>query len=374
MKKISSPIVFFSFYMALMLFQTSSGNMGTILALVTIAGTIVTAFFSKKVLINHFRLPIESALLLAFISIVGMTTLLRNMSVGDYIKLLAQILLCIIMHAMFVSSYQRHYIYWIFILSVTFYAICAIYSCIKMAGIRYVHSSIVILGTPIDPNFLGIPFVAGTVLLLNNVLNKKKTIISIFAYMVVVVAIVFTSSRSNLICWIISNGLLLVFYLSNNKVYRIQKLIYMILILVVAYLMFRYLSTSFSEQLERMTSFGDGSDNGRIELWERAIEAWENAPLFGHGIQGMYRIYGKATHNTYLQLLSETGIVGVLLMVGYLLNVLLKTFKSEKVYFCVMIGLMIQISFLDALDNRCVWVILSWFALLPKEKKLQNKN
>ena len=111
MKKISSPIVFFSFYMALMLFQTSSGNMGTILALVTIAGTIVTAFFSKKVLINHFRLPIESALLLAFISIVGMTTLLRNMSVGDYIKLLAQILLCIIMHAMFVSSYQRHDIY-----------------------------------------------------------------------------------------------------------------------------------------------------------------------------------------------------------------------------------------------------------------------
>ncbi len=68
------------------------------------------------------------------------------------------------------------------------------------------------------------------------------------------------------------------------------------------------------------------SDNGRFALWGAAIDNFLGAPVFGGGFYGFNvddsMLYGfgplaKQAHNTILQLLSATGIVGFLSYIYY---------------------------------------------------------
>ena len=112
----------------------------------------------------------------------------------------------------------------------------------------------------------------------------------------------------------------------------------------------------------------DNSDNGRLELWEKAWETWKSYPFFGVGLGGMYRLTDRATHNTYLELLSETGLVGLCIFGAFLIKLSKKIYSIEKKYLCMLICMLFQISFLDAFDNRCVWVILCWMVLISNIK------
>lgn len=49
---------------------------------------------------------------------------------------------------------------------------------------------------------------------------------------------------------------------------------------------------------------------GRFDLWRQAIDMWFDSPIFGNGMSAFYDRYHGAAHNTYLQVLAETGVVG----------------------------------------------------------------
>lgn len=99
---------------------------------------------------------------------------------------------------------------------------------------------------------------------------------------------------------------------------------------------------------ERVTSF-DGSGTGRSELWTVAGSMWQDHPLVGVGLEGFTaeavqyaRTLGPleysqfitekphVAHNTYLQLLAETGIVGLLLFLGVVLACLRAAWLAAK--------------------------------------------
>ncbi|MDO8583483.1 MAG: O-antigen ligase family protein, partial [bacterium] len=96
---------------------------------------------------------------------------------------------------------------------------------------------------------------------------------------------------------------------------------------------------------------GGGTESAHIRLyvWNGAINAWKNNPLFGTGVETFafayfkYKpagqnltsewnfLYNKA-HNEYLNYLATTGIFGLgtyLLMIGYFLFLSLKQFKAN---------------------------------------------
>jgi hypothetical protein len=70
-----------------------------------------------------------------------------------------------------------------------------------------------------------------------------------------------------------------------------------------------------------------------------------------------------ASHNTYFQLLSETGLIGLTCFAAILIRLLRKTYRYDRACFCMMLGLLVQIALLDALDNRCVWSELCWLVM-----------
>lgn len=81
--------------------------------------------------------------------------------------------------------------------------------------------------------------------------------------------------------------------------------------------------------------------SGRMKLWSRAINLFKEHPVFGIG-WGKFRLYLTDTynylnegqlsnvHNNYLQLLCETGIVGLILYTGPLFYMLYRTVKRIR--------------------------------------------
>jgi len=67
----------------------------------------------------------------------------------------------------------------------------------------------------------------------------------------------------------------------------------------------------------------------RVEFWRAAIHLWQKSPVFGNGLScyeaDLYSVSSffymtKYAHNHYLQLLSDLGILGLLLFLGILLS------------------------------------------------------
>lgn len=369
-ERIRAPIFCFAVFMSLMLFQTSYMKLGTITAFVSIALVFLTAFMGDIMRKQRFRVQTNSIILTVFLLLTFFVTFTYGALPSYFVRYTAQIILCIVL--MTLSSVNKREVIFlknVFIISSVIYAVLIIISCYRLGGERYTHDSIVLFNTELDPNFLGIPLVAASVLVLDNILNKRKRLLNLAFYAILAFAIVYTASRGNTLGLLLADGLVFLLYLSKSRVSLHVKIFSVLLILVAAIVAVKYFSVLFPEQWERMFSFGGDSDNGRFDLWHRAFNAWLSSPIFGKGLGAMAVTYGKATHNTYLQLLSETGFVGTLLFVSFIISLLKRTFRFDKVYFCLMLGCLFQIAFLDALDNRCLWVILCWMVILPKNRE-----
>lgn len=85
---------------------------------------------------------------------------------------------------------------------------------------------------------------------------------------------------------------------------------------------------------ELLSHFNNENTNGRLLLYTRAIELFQEVPWFGLGWGG-YRansgISGYEVHNIYLQLLCETGIIGTMVFVFFFVLLILKTIKCIEI-------------------------------------------
>ncbi|MEI7447711.1 MAG: O-antigen ligase family protein, partial [Burkholderiales bacterium] len=87
-----------------------------------------------------------------------------------------------------------------------------------------------------------------------------------------------------------------------------------------------------------MTESEDGqleeSAAGRVEVWEHARMLFLQSPVFGIGLNGfMTARAGETltdTHNYYLKVAAEQGVVGVALLFGLLISFLLSAWKLQR--------------------------------------------
>jgi len=143
-------------------------------------------------------------------------------------------------------------------------------------------------------------------------------------------------------------------------------------------------------------TFHKGWDTGRIGIWEEAVRLYKERPIFGQGLGGYerYNKLGNASiihaHNVYLELLSDTGIVGLLSFL-YLIGVfLIRSFhdiiklrsKNSKLILAGLVSSCVS-SFIGGLvaTNMIVgvafssmfWIIITLSSIYPKlseEKRL----
>ncbi|MDO8513868.1 MAG: O-antigen ligase family protein [bacterium] len=128
----------------------------------------------------------------------------------------------------------------------------------------------------------------------------------------------------------------------------------------------------------------DYSTNDRKSTYDLAIEAWKSKPLFGVGIgnfgpyaAGKATVYGtnQIVNNEPLEILAETGLVGMLVILSFLgfviywgLKAKVATDKNDKnnyylgALISALVGIIVQYQFFSTLYITYIWFLLGWIA------------
>jgi O-antigen ligase len=84
---------------------------------------------------------------------------------------------------------------------------------------------------------------------------------------------------------------------------------------------------TFSEEIET------GNISGRGDLWRAAVQIWLESPsnsIIGIGLGGFGMEVGMVAHNTYLSVLSETGLIGFIIYLLILISLVVVGFRSQR--------------------------------------------
>jgi O-antigen ligase len=119
-----------------------------------------------------------------------------------------------------------------------------------------------------------------------------------------------------------------------------------------------------------------GALAGRWSIWTASVHVWEHHPIAGVGVDShraavepaleqfkIYKTPEKEAHNTYISVLTETGLVGELLFLGVLFSVFARIRELsgwQRWYWSAQVGvLLIGAMSLSLEDSKSVWIFLS---------------
>jgi O-antigen ligase len=126
----------------------------------------------------------------------------------------------------------------------------------------------------------------------------------------------------------------------------------------------------------------DGSVNERKSTYNLALRAWKKSPIFGIGIGNFGEYTAKQSsiyspkqivNNETLEVLSETGLVGLLAILGFLVSYFMSIFKvgkglkedDYKRWYLVgmgaaVFGILVQYQFFSTLYIVPIWFVFGW--------------
>ena len=352
-----------------MLFQTNYYYLGTIVATV-LCGLIVFTYLleSRCIKVNN-----ENVIIFIYMLVLVGSTLFTTTMTSKLLQFIIYVILYILLSSLKLRDREARVLIDGFVLASVIYAIFIIYSRFTHPTV-YIHSNIILFGTELDPNYIGLPLIVAFSLLLYDFLNKKKSLIIVFTCFIIALAILLTSSRGNFVSLsvcIIGN---IIFFLKNQNITFFKKVLILIIFVLGLVLFYRFASNNYNLFLERMTTFSSEGDisNGRYELWTRAIQLWTEYPIFGNGFESLGRRMNLGVHNTYIQLFCDSGMIGFALFISFLFILIKKSFVHDTKLFIGLTGLVCHSFFLGAVASRCFWVVII-MARLVLNKSKNNK-
>jgi O-antigen ligase len=103
----------------------------------------------------------------------------------------------------------------------------------------------------------------------------------------------------------------------------------------------------------------------RGELAWKALSKFEKSPLLGSGLMNFANAEGFVTHNDYLHILADMGIIGLLLFVGILMVVSTLVYRGQNKIDWLVMGLrassasvMISLLFINAYNTTIFWMFM----------------
>jgi len=146
--------------------------------------------------------------------------------------------------------------------------------------------------------------------------------------------------------------MLVYYYFFAQKGNISKKIFYIFLVVFLLLGGFIILSRlGFTDSIiNKMLALQESNDisNGRTGLWEDTFNIFKNNVFFGSGISTVDYLLGNSSHNIYIQLLAELGIVFYPFIIFMFFYFFFKVFKQEKKNHSIynLISLFIQLLFL----------------------------
>jgi O-antigen ligase len=176
-------------------------------------------------------------------------------------------------------------------------------------------------GASNHPNGLG--YIALSYLILAR-LNRKKSIWTYANYVAIYIVLILSQSKTTwiaLVIWIVLEWII------KNVSIRRQLISRMLTTFVaVALLTMTYFLLFKQDFISSMINF-DMTITGRINVWKITWDIWLKNPIFGYGPnlwdpsfrQQFHYLWAGHAHNQVLQTLGESGLIGILGLLFYLL-------------------------------------------------------
>lgn len=218
---------------------------------------------------------------------------------------------------------------------------------------------VVLFGVEDDPNNLAAQLLIGIAISLFFLIYKIGRIwLSCIILIVNCVSLFQTASRGGFVSML---AIILCIIILNTKeekvINKITKIFFILSISIIIYFISKYFVAP--ESMERIFDFsGYSGGSSRNQIWGNILELIKNNFLLGAGWGAYYGYNGlyHATHNTYLSILSDGGIIGLLLFSS---SIVYSIYYSIKRKFLLSIIILISglapSFFIDAINKRFFW-------------------
>lgn len=225
--------------------------------------------------------------------------------------------------------------------------------------------------------------------LINKKNGPKK---SMFYIVVIVICSIFallTGSKKALILLVLGIIVLLLF----KKEYRnvlIKKIGLIIfgtcIIVLLVYIIqnveiFRTVNHRLDDLIQLITiGSGNSSDQKRIRFIKEGLEVFSNYPIFGRGTKASYYYFATYSHNNYVEILMNTGIVGFIIFYCIYPGMILKLLKMyDRKSLFVACGILIMIAYLflglglvyyfERYDQILIAVVSAFVSIISSNKR-----
>ena len=157
-------------------------------------------------------------------------------------------------------------------------------------------------------------------LLLGNFSSIKKLAFLVISFVFIASSMLWSYARGPWIATVVAILAMSLF---------VSKRIFVISVLSVSVICgsIYFLSPSVQKRANSIVDMEYQSNYERIEIWNKHMKAFYENPIFGVGIKNNRKLSGSHAHNIYIELMSATGLVG---LISYLLLILTFLFISYE--------------------------------------------
>lgn len=224
-------------------------------------------------------------------------------------------------------------------------------------------------GVQPDPNNLLVLYAIGSGLSLVSIKkNSKYLLINLLAFFINTYCILITGSRSGILILVVQLFIWL-FYVSRDMSKFFKGIILVIIIFMTGYLMRNFIGYDTIERLFGLGDLAFVDGTGREDRWRVAIDHFLVSPIVGNG-WGSY-----PSHNTFLTLLVDMGIVGFSFFALYLVRIFIRIIKlKDNAALMILIPGLIQAILLDAQNKRFFWNAIIIAILIINTYAVNNKD
>lgn len=255
-----------------------------------------------------------------------------------------------------------------------------IYESEKVFGVMVDRGIPRLIGITKDPNF----YAFYSFLFLFLLFYKRKTVFEYFTFYLLLLTLILTVSRAGLLAFIVVFlSIYLIAFLKGIFTLKIKRLnFFRVLFMLMLYIVIFYLvmNNEFLISIieKRLDSAGGGS--GRFEIWLVGLELWMQNIFTGIGYYNFLyynvNLYGGShyMHNTFLEVLVETGLIGFVFYLLFHIVVIVNIYKLSKYnkYQYILptyLTMLIMMLSLSTIINEVFFLILALISSLIHEER-----
>ncbi len=201
---------------------------------------------------------------------------------------------------------------------------------------------------------------------------RKYRFLGLYCLLFAIYIVLFNASRGAIISATVILFIYISFSLHNDSGFNKNKLFFLLLILIIGFVLFG--RSALENLVIKLSGTAMLDSSNREGVWGRAWDVFINSYCFGTGIgslqAALQNVSGRntiiVTHNMFLEILVQYGIICITVMTVFILKLFHKAFKMKKtvmekpLLFSALVSLPIS-TIIDStyLLNPSVWMLLA---------------